>query len=71
MPSPVRITIKPTGSIHVQGPVEIVDSEGQPISPPPAKTPGVVKFCGCGRSATRPFCDGSHKTIEPPGGRAD
>lgn len=66
MPPPVRITVKPHGTLHVQGPVEIVDSEGNPIVPPPGKVPGLVKFCGCGRSGTKPFCDGSHKQCAPP-----
>ncbi|HSR14111.1 MAG TPA: CDGSH iron-sulfur domain-containing protein [Gemmatimonadales bacterium] len=54
------ITIKPAGPYLVRGPVTILDNEGNPIEPPPAKTPGVVKLCGCGRSATKPFCDASH-----------
>jgi CDGSH-type Zn-finger protein len=26
--------------------------------------PGVYWWCACGRSATQPFCDGSHKGTE-------
>jgi CDGSH-type Zn-finger protein len=70
MTPPVRITIKPLGTIHVEGPVEVVDHQGNPLTPPPSKVEGVIKFCGCGHSATRPFCDGSHKKCAPaePGG---
>lgn len=64
--TPVTITVKPWGSIMVRGPVTILDTEGNVITPPPAKTPGVIKLCSCGHSRTRPFCDGSHKTCEPP-----
>ncbi|MBS1240884.1 MAG: zinc finger CDGSH-type domain protein [Gemmatimonadetes bacterium] len=58
---PVTITIKPAGPYLVHGPVTVLDSEGNPIELPPAKTPGVFKLCGCGRSANKPFCDSSHK----------
>jgi CDGSH-type Zn-finger protein len=57
----VTVTVKRNGPIVVAGPVEIRDQDGNPIVPPPAKQPGVIKFCACGRSATKPFCDGRHK----------
>jgi len=56
----VRITIKRNGPIVVQGEVDLVDQDGAAIAVPPAKTPGTMKLCSCGRSATLPFCDGSH-----------
>jgi CDGSH-type Zn-finger protein len=59
--TPVRIVIKAAGPIHVHGPVIIEDQEGNPITPPPSKVPGVIKLCGCGLSANKPFCDSSHK----------
>lgn len=58
-----RIIIKKNGPILVQGEVELVDQEGNPISPPPAKTPGTFKLCSCGNSDTRPFCDGTHNRL--------
>lgn len=58
---PVTITWKPAGPLVVEGAVTVLDNEGRPITPPPAKVPGQVKLCGCGLSATKPFCDGSHK----------
>ena len=58
---PTKITWKPSGPIVIEGPVTIFDNAGFEIEPPPAKHPGQVKFCGCGLSKTRPFCDGSHK----------
>ena len=57
----VRVIIKPAGPIHVEGPVTLVDNEGNLITPPPAKIPGLIKLCGCGLSANKPFCDSSHK----------
>jgi hypothetical protein len=68
----VRVVTKIWGPILVEGPVELVDQDGIPLTPPPAKTAGQIKLCSCGHSATRPFCDGTHKSIArpiPPGVR--
>jgi CDGSH-type Zn-finger protein len=61
---PIRITVEPLGTIIVHGEVRVEDREGNGIPLPVAKNPGMVKFCGCGRSKTKPFCDGSHKCSE-------
>jgi CDGSH-type Zn-finger protein len=61
MTAPTSIVIKPRGPIVIVGQVEIRDDAGNPIPLPPDKPAGTVKLCGCGRSKTRPFCDGSHK----------
>lgn len=58
----VRITVKRNGPVLVSGEVELLDQDGNPLTPPPAKTPGTFKLCTCTRSGTHPFCDGSHKT---------
>lgn len=60
MSEPVKVTVKPSGSILIEVPVVVVDAEGHEIPQPPTKRPGTVKFCGCGRSKGKPFCDGSH-----------
>lgn len=62
---PVTIIIKARGPYLVRGPVRIETQDGAVIEPPPAKTPGLVKLCGCGQSGTKPFCDGTHKTCQP------
>lgn len=62
--SPVTITIRPNGPYVVQGPVEVFAADGTRLDPPPTKNPDTVKLCACGASATKPFCDGSHKRIE-------
>jgi CDGSH-type Zn-finger protein len=49
------------GTIVLEGPVIIRDEDGVEVPQPPAKHPGIVKLCGCGRSRNKPFCDGSHK----------
>ena len=56
----VRITVKRHGPILVSGEVELVDQDGNPLTPPPAKAPGTFKLCTCTQSATLPFCDGTH-----------
>lgn len=62
----VRITVKRNGPILVNGEVELVDQDGNTLTPPPAKTPGTFKLCTCTRSATPPFCDGSHNKPAQP-----
>ncbi len=55
------------GTIIVEGAVEVRDEDGNAVPVPPGKHPGIVKFCGCGKSLTKPFCDGSHKAgMAPP-----
>src|SRR5438445_13371994 len=59
-----RITPKPNGPLIVQGPVQIVTQDGREIPVPPRKDgrpSEVVVLCRCGGSATKPFCDGTHK----------
>ena len=60
------ITPKVNGPLRVEGPVRILTPDGTEIPVPPRKdgTPAqVVVLCRCGASATKPFCDGSHKRI--------
>jgi len=58
---PLVITVKPHGTIVIHGTARIEDPEGRPLPIPTFKQPGVIKLCGCGRSANKPFCDGSHQ----------
>ena len=62
--SDVTITPKPNGPLVVQGPVRIITPDGQVLPVPPRKDgrpAEVVVLCRCGGSATKPFCDGTHK----------
>jgi CDGSH-type Zn-finger protein len=53
----VKAFINPnSGSIRITGTVDIVDADGNTI-----RTIENPKFCGCGLSKEKPFCDGSHK----------
>ena len=54
--SAVRLTRHPDGPLEVTGPVELAGHDGEPIESP-APT---AYLCRCGRSANKPFCDGSH-----------
>lgn len=57
-PSAVDVTITPylNGPLIVRGKFQILDAAGNTIDPGRA----TVALCRCGRSALKPFCDGSH-----------
>jgi len=64
MPEIPTITPKSNGPLVVQGPVRIVTPDGRELAVPPRKdgqAAEVVVLCRCGGSATKPFCDGTHK----------
>lgn len=54
----VTITVRDDGSLRVEGPVKLVDAEGNAFQTKP-----VFSLCRCGASANKPFCDGSHNKI--------
>ena len=56
-----EVTIKAhrNGPYEVSGDVTVLDFEGAAY---PAD-PGAIYLCRCGRSATKPFCDGTHKKV--------
>jgi CDGSH-type Zn-finger protein len=60
-PLPWYATVTPyeNGPLIVRGPVELLTQDGRRIDPG-RKT---IALCRCGRSATKPFCDGSHKAV--------
>jgi CDGSH-type Zn-finger protein len=54
-----KVFINPkSGSIRITGTVDFVDVDGNVTS-----TVENPKFCGCGLSKDKPFCDGSHKEL--------
>ena len=57
---PVTITVRKNGSYLVEGPVRLVDSEGNEYD-----LTGKARFslCRCGGSTRKPFCDGTHSRI--------
>ena len=53
---PVTVTACANGPLIVRGDVDLVDEHGDPV-----ESRRTMALCRCGASATRPFCDGSHK----------
>ena len=53
---PASVTVYPNGPLVVRGPVTLRHADGELI-----EADRVVALCRCGRSAVKPFCDGSHK----------
>jgi CDGSH-type Zn-finger protein len=47
------------GPYRVSGPVLLTDVDGRQIP-----YPDPVILCRCGQSGNRPFCDGTHLTID-------
>jgi CDGSH-type Zn-finger protein len=55
--APAEIVVFRDGPYLVRGAFELVREEtGEPVT-----TRRTIALCGCGRSRTAPFCDGSHK----------
>ena len=56
------VTIVPCedGPLLVRGPVRLRTQSGEPIEA--LRSP--VALCRCGRSAIKPFCDGTHKVAK-------
>ena len=57
---PARITPYKNGPYLVRGSFLVTDQDGNPIEP----RRSVIALCRCGRSRSRPFCDGTHKLID-------
>jgi CDGSH-type Zn-finger protein len=51
----IIITLKKDGPLHIQGPLEILNPEGEICFEGTS-----ITLCRCGRSQKMPFCDGSH-----------
>ena len=56
--SDVTIRVRDNGNLKVEGPVTILDGEGNPLPVPEGQA---VFLCRCGQSKTKPFCDSSHR----------
>jgi CDGSH-type Zn-finger protein/uncharacterized Fe-S cluster protein YjdI len=50
------ITASRDGSLHFEGRVEVLSPDGDTLA-----DTGDVWMCRCGRSGSKPFCDGSHR----------
>lgn len=62
----IKIRLRPNGPMVIEGAgpldavIEIIDHLGNAFVIPTGKP--AVALCRCGHSATKPFCDGTHKT---------
>jgi CDGSH-type Zn-finger protein len=56
---PARITPYRDGPYIVRGEFTLTDQDGNEID----SGRRTVALCRCGRSQTRPFCDGTHKLV--------
>lgn len=54
-----RITPYRNGPYLVRGDFVITDQDGNPVE----IRRRTIALCRCGKSRTRPFCDGTHKSI--------
>src|ERR1700744_1120526 len=62
----VNITPSEDGPYIVSGPVTLTDVDGRVI-----EHPDPMAMCRCGHSSNKPFCDGTHATIDFDGPRAN
>ena len=53
-----KITVRNNGSLRVEGDIELYDHDGGKYD---LSGRTALSFCRCGLSATKPFCNGSHK----------
>jgi CDGSH-type Zn-finger protein len=61
MAEPVEIKVRLNGPYRVQGPITLVDADGNEFELPDDGRP--LALCRCGGSTTKPFCDGTHSKI--------
>jgi CDGSH-type Zn-finger protein len=55
--SEVEIKVRLNGPYRVEGPVKVIDVDGNEF-----ELPGeVIALCRCGHSKKKPFCDRSHR----------
>lgn len=57
--SKAKITPYRNGPYLIRGEFTLTDQEGRAIE----TRRGTIALCRCGRSRTKPFCDGTHKAI--------
>ena len=57
----VKITLTDNGPYLVEGPARVVDADGNEYDVSEQTT---IFLCRCGGSGTKPFCDGTHETLD-------
>ena len=56
----VTIKARANGPYKVEGPVRVIDAEGVEFVLPEGSA---IVLCRCGHSASKPFCDKSHRRV--------
>jgi CDGSH-type Zn-finger protein len=56
----VRIKVRENGPYLVTGAVTVTDCDGNPYEVRGEN----IALCRCGRSGTKPFCDGTHRDAQ-------
>lgn len=56
----VTIQVRNNGPFRVEGPIRLIDADGNAYDVPAGKG---VSLCRCGGSTRKPFCDGTHSRI--------
>ncbi|MDB4950940.1 MAG: Zinc finger, CDGSH-type [Gemmatimonadetes bacterium] len=56
----VTITVRNNGPYAVEGPIRLVDADGNEY---PVVAGKRVSLCRCGASTNKPFCDGTHSKM--------
>ena len=59
MSDDATIKVRDNGPYLVRGPVKLMDVDGNEFM----LTGEAFVLCRCGHSATKPFCDSTHKTV--------
>lgn len=59
MSDEATIKVRDNGPYLVRGPVKLIDVDGNEFT----LTGEAFVLCRCGHSATKPFCDSTHKTV--------
>ncbi|MEP7325297.1 MAG: CDGSH iron-sulfur domain-containing protein [Gemmatimonadota bacterium] len=54
------VTVNAHGPLRIEGDFTIVDAEGRPLD---LKGRTSLALCRCGASKHKPFCDGTHNTV--------
>ena len=55
----LNVTVINGGPLMVEGTCKVTNADGETI-----KEGEKLFLCRCGQSSNKPFCDGTHKTVE-------
>ena len=58
----VTVQVRMNGPLRISGPITLTDQEDHEFTIPEGNA---VVLCRCGRSENKPFCDASHRNVEP------